>query len=70
MKRSIDGGGATHLSSVDEIQHKVQLVCSLEGVVEPNQEGMFHILQQHVPFRHDVLLLSGWSRWADYYKSS
>lgn len=52
------GGGATYLSSVDEIQHKVQLVCSLEGVVKADQEGVFDILQQHVAFRHDVFLLS------------
>lgn len=57
---------ATHLSSIDEIQHEVQLVCSLEGIVEPDQEGVFDILQQHVAFGHDVFLLSGGSGWAKY----
>lgn len=49
----------THLSAVDIVQNKVQLVCSLEGVVQPHQEGMLDVLHQHAALSHDVLLLDG-----------
>lgn len=47
----------THLSTVDIVQNKVQLVCSLEGVVQPHQEGVLDVLHQHAALSHDVLLL-------------
>lgn len=50
---------ATHLSPVDVVEDEVELAGRLEGVMKAHQERMFDVLQQHVPFRHDVLLLSG-----------
>lgn len=47
----------THFSAIDEIQDKVQLVRCLEGVVQSNQKWVFHVLQKHIAFRHDVFLL-------------
>lgn len=47
----------TYLSTVDIVQNKVQLVCSLEGVVQPHQEGMLDVLHKHAALSHDVLLL-------------
>lgn len=47
----------TYLSPVDIVKDKVKLLCSLEGVIEPNQEGMFEAFQEHIPLSHDVLLL-------------
>lgn len=46
-----------YLSTVDVVQHKVQLVSSLEGVVQPHQEGMLDVLHQHTALSHDMLLL-------------
>ena len=43
------------LSAVDIVQHKVEFGAGLEGVVEPHQERVSHVLQQHVPLGHDVL---------------
>ena len=45
------------LPSVDVVQNKVQLVAGLEGVVQPHQEGVRHVLQEDVPLCHDVLHL-------------
>lgn len=47
----------THLSTVDVVQHKVELVCGLEGVVQPHQERVLDVLHQHTALSHDVLLL-------------
>lgn len=46
-----------HLSPVDVVQDKVQLVSSLEREVKAHQEGVFHILQENIPLRHDMLFL-------------
>lgn len=48
-----------YLSAVDIVEHKVQLVSGLEGVVKPHQEGMFDVLHQHTALGHDMLLLEG-----------
>lgn len=48
-----------YLSAVDIVENKVQLVSSLEGVVQPHQEGMLDVLHQHTALSHDVLLLEG-----------
>ena len=42
-------------TTIDIVQHKVQLRASLEGVVEANEEGMLDVLQQNITFSHDVL---------------
>lgn len=47
-----------YLSAVDIVQNKVQLVCCLEGVMQPNQEGVLDVLHQHTALSHDVLLLN------------
>lgn len=49
----------TYLSTVNVVQHKVQFVSSLEGVVEPHQEGMLDVFHQHAALSHDMLLLRG-----------
>lgn len=46
-----------YLSSVYIVKHKVEFLCSLEGVVEPNQKRVFQALQEDVSLSHDVLLL-------------
>ncbi len=46
-----------YLSSVDVVEDEVEFVGALEGVVEPDEERVRHVLQQHVPLRHDVLHL-------------
>ena len=43
------------LSPIDIVQHKIQLLPSLKGVVEAHQERVSYILEQNVSFRHDVL---------------
>lgn len=48
----------THLSPVDIVENKVQLVCSLEGIVQPHQEGVLYVLHQHAALSHDVFLLN------------
>lgn len=48
---------ATHLSTVDVVKDKVQFVSSLKREVEAHQERVFHILQQNIPFRHNMFLL-------------
>ena len=48
-----------YLSTVDIVEYKVQLVSSLEGVVQPHQEGMLDVLHQHTALSHDMLLLEG-----------
>lgn len=45
------------LPTVDIVQDKVQLVAGLERVVQPHQEGVCHVLEEHVPLRHDMLHL-------------
>lgn len=57
VRCSLTSRSDTHLSPVDEVQDEVQLVCRLEGVMEPHQERVFHVLQQHVALCHDVFLL-------------
>ena len=42
-------------SSVDVVQDKVEFGAGLEGIVEPHQERVSHVLQEDVPFGHDVL---------------
>lgn len=48
---------ATHLSAVHVVQNKVELVCGLEGVMKPHQEGMLDVLHEDAALGHDVLLL-------------
>ena len=50
---------AAHLSTVDVVQHKVEFVIRLEGVVQSHQEGVFDVLHQHAALGHDMLLLRG-----------
>ena len=47
----------TYLSPIHIVEDKVELLCGLEGEVEPNQKGMFQTLQQHISLCHNVLLL-------------
>lgn len=47
----------TYLSSIDIVKDKVKLLCSLKGVMEPDQERVFEAFQEHIPLSHDVLLL-------------
>lgn len=47
----------THLSPVDIVQHKVELLRRLEGVAQAHEEGVAHVLQEHATLRHDVALL-------------
>lgn len=46
-----------YLSTIDVVQDKIQFVCSLEGKVKPDQEGVFYIFQQDIALWHNVLLL-------------
>lgn len=48
-----------YLASVDVVQHEVELVGGLEGVMKPHQERMFEVLQQNAALGHDMLLLGG-----------
>lgn len=43
------------LASVDVVQHKVELLRSLERVIQADQERVRQILHQHVALGHDVL---------------
>ena len=43
------------LPSIHIVQDKVQFGARLEGVMEPHQEGVCHVLQQDIPLGHDVL---------------
>lgn len=52
-------GVVTYLSTINIVQHKVQFVSSLEGVVEPHQEGMLDVFHQHTALSHDMFLLGG-----------
>lgn len=47
----------THLSPVDIVQHKVELLRRLEGVAQAHEERVPHILQKHAALCHDVALL-------------
>ena len=42
-------------SSVDVVQDEVEFGAGLEGVVEPHQKRVSHVLQEDVSLGHDVL---------------
>lgn len=46
-----------YLATVDVVQHKVELVGGLEGVMKPHQERVLDVLQQDAALSHDMLLL-------------
>lgn len=48
---------SAHLSTVNVVEDKVQFVSSLEREVKAHQERVFHILQQNIPFWHNMLFL-------------
>lgn len=47
----------TYLTTINVIQHKVQLVWSLEGIMKTHQKRMTDIFKQHISLRHNVFHL-------------
>lgn len=51
------GPPCTHFPTVDKIQDEVELVCSLQRVMQAREERVLDILQEDATLGHDVLLL-------------
>lgn len=51
----------SYLSSIDIIQHEVELVFRLEWVVEIDEEGMLEVHLEHVSLCHYVFYLENLS---------
>lgn len=52
-----DGITQVYLSAVDVIEDEVEFVGRLERIMQPDEERMTHVTNQHVPLCHDVLHL-------------
>ena len=55
-QRSVPTASA-HLSTINVVQDEVQFVGRLEGEVKAHQKRVFHVLQENIPLRHNMLFL-------------